>query len=202
MAEADPALAEQLFANFQYEIYGWGLAGERPKLPLSPVELEARAREVLSAEAFGYVAGGAGAERTMRANLAAFERFEIVPRMLRDVASRDLSAHVLGTAMPAPVLLAPVGVQSIVHEHGELAAARAAASLSLPFISSTAASRSLEDVAAAMGEASRWYQLYWPKDRELAASFLSRAAEAGYSAVVVTLDTWMLGWRPRDLQNA
>src|SRR5439155_13719299 len=202
MAEADPTLQEQLFANFQYEIYGWGLAGERPKLPLTPPELEERAREVLSAEAFGYVAGGAGAERTVRANLAAFERFQIVPRMLRDVASRDLSTSILGTAMAAPVMLAPVGVQSIVHERGELAAARAAASQSLPFILSTAASHSLEEVAGAMGPASRWYQLYWPKDRALAASFLGRAADAGYAAIVVTLDTWMLGWRPRDLRAA
>jgi FMN-dependent dehydrogenase len=99
-------------------------------------------------------------------------------------------------------MLAPVGVQSIVHQQGELAAARAAASQSLPFILSTAASHSLEEVAGAMGPASRWYQLYWPKDRALAASFLGRAADAGYAAIVVTLDTWMLGWRPRDLRAA
>jgi lactate 2-monooxygenase len=202
MAEADPALQQQPFANFQYEIYGRGVAEERPRLPLAPAQLEERGREVLGAEAFGYVAGGAGAERTMRANLAAFERIEIVPRMLRDVAARDLSTSVLQTSMPAPVMLAPVGVQSIVHPQAELAAARAAASQSLPFILSTAASHSLEEVAEAMGEASRWYQLYWPRDRELAASLLARAAAAGYEAVVVTLDTWMLGWRPRDLQNA
>jgi lactate 2-monooxygenase len=202
MAEADPALREQLLADFQYEIYRAGAAGERPTLPLTPSQLEDQAREALSPEAFGYVAGGAGAERTMSANLAAFERRQIVPRMLRDVAARDLSTSVLGTAMPAPLLLAPVGVQSIVNPEGELAVARAAASQSLPFILSTAASHSLEEVAAAMGDASRWYQLYWPKDRELAASFVGRAAEAGYAAVVVTLDTWMLGWRPRDLQGA
>jgi lactate 2-monooxygenase len=202
MAEADPALREQLLADFQYEIYRAGAAGERPTLPLTPSQLEDEAREALSPEAFGYVAGGAGAERTMSANLAAFERRQIVPRMLRDVAARDLSTSVLGTAMLAPLLLAPVGVQSIVHPEGELAAARAAASQSLPFILSTAASHSLEEVAAVMGDASRWYQLYWPKDRELAASFVGRAAEAGYAAVVVTLDTWMLGWRPRDLQGA
>jgi lactate 2-monooxygenase len=201
MADADPAV-QDLFANFEYEIYGRGLAGERPKLAVSPMELEERAREVLSAEAFGYVAGGAGAERTVRGNLAAFERWEIVPRMLRDVSSRDLSTTVLGTEMPAPLMLAPVGVQSIVHPDAELATGRAAASLGVPVILSTAASNSMEPVAEAMGEASRWYQLYWPKDRDLAASFLARAADAGYAAIVVTLDTWMLGWRPRDLQSA
>jgi lactate 2-monooxygenase len=201
MADAEPVL-QQLFGDFQYEIYGRGLAGERPKLAVSALELEARAREVVSAEAFGYVAGGAGSERTVQANRAAFDRLQIVPRMLRDVSSRDLATSVLGTEMPAPLLLAPVGVQSIVHPEAELATGRAAASLAIPAILSTAASHSIEQVAEAMGAASRWYQLYWPKDRELAASFVHRAGDAGYAAIVVTLDTWMLGWRPRDLQSA
>ncbi|HEX5851639.1 MAG TPA: lactate 2-monooxygenase [Solirubrobacteraceae bacterium] len=193
---------QQQFANFQYEIYGYGLAGQKPKLPISVAALQERAQEVMTPEAYGYVAGGAGTEKTMRANLDAFERWEIVPRMLRDVDSRDLSVSVLGTVMPAPVMLAPVGVQSIVHPEGELAVARAAAALGLTSILSTAASRTIEEVADAVGEGSRWYQLYWPKDRDLAASFVRRAGEAGYKAIVVTLDTWMLGWRPRDLQNA
>jgi isopentenyl diphosphate isomerase/L-lactate dehydrogenase-like FMN-dependent dehydrogenase len=201
MADAEPGPPGDALGNFQYEIYGRGLVGEKPALPVSISELEQRARELLSAEAYGYVAGGAGAERTMRANLQAFERWQIVPRMLRDVSVRDLSGSVLATAMPAPVLLAPVGVQSIVHPQGELAAARAAAAQGIPFILSTAASHSIEEVAEAMGEASRWYQLYWPKDRALASSFVERAGRAGYSAIVLTLDTWMLGWRPRDLQH-
>ncbi|MHB8242349.1 MAG: lactate 2-monooxygenase [Solirubrobacteraceae bacterium] len=200
--DVDPAAVEQLFANFQYEIYGRGLTGEKPALPVSTGALEERAREVLSEGAFGYVAGGAGSEATMRANLRAFERYEIVPRMLRDVSSRDLSCTILGTEMPAPVLLAPVGVQSIVHPEGELAVGRAAGAHGLTAILSTAASHSLEDVAQVMGDAHRWYQLYWPKDRNLAASFVRRAAGAGYEVIVVTLDTWMLGWRPRDLQGA
>ncbi|HYM55730.1 MAG TPA: lactate 2-monooxygenase [Solirubrobacteraceae bacterium] len=191
-----------MLGDFQYEIYGRGLEGETPALPLAGAELQERARERLSAEAYGYVAGGAGAELTMRANLEAFERRRIVPRMLRDVSMRDLGTSVLGTEMPAPVMLAPIGVQSIVHPEAELATARAAAARGVPFILSTAASHSIEEVAEAAGEGSRWYQLYWPKDRELAASFLARAARAGYGAVVVTLDTWMLGWRPRDLQHA
>jgi lactate 2-monooxygenase len=202
MSDVDPALQTQPFGNFQYEIYAGGLAGETPKLPLRSEELQERAREVLSPQAFGYVAGSAGAELTARANLQAFERWQIVPRMLRDVAERDLSTTILGTPMPAPVLLAPVGVQSIVHPQAELAVGRAAASSALPFILSTASSHSIEDVADAVGQASRWYQLYWPRERELAASFVTRAGDAGYEALVVTLDTWMLGWRPRDLQNA
>jgi lactate 2-monooxygenase len=202
MAEIDPAQQEQVFANFQFEIYLQGLGGERPALPVTAAELQERARERLSAEAFGYVAGGAGSELTMRANLAAFERWQIVPRMLRDVSDRDLRTSILGTSMPAPLLLAPIGVQSIVHPDAELAVARAAAAHGLPFILSTAASHSIEDVAEAAVAASRWYQLYWPTERELAASFVARAADAGYEAIVVTLDTWLLGWRPRDLANA
>ncbi|HUB74456.1 MAG TPA: lactate 2-monooxygenase [Solirubrobacteraceae bacterium] len=196
MAERQP------FANFQYELYALGLGGQRPVLPVSVSELQERAREAMTPEAYGYVAGGAGSEQTMSANLWALERVEIVPRMLRDVSERDLSTSVLGTPMPAPLLLAPVGVQSIVHADGELAVGRAAAAQGLPFILSTASSHTLEDVAAAVGEARRWFQLYWPRERELAASFVARAGAAGYEAIVVTLDTWLLGWRPRDLDGA
>jgi lactate 2-monooxygenase len=202
MADAPADVQANILANFQYEIYGRGLANETPALPVGLVDLEAAAGEVMSKEAFGYVAGGAGSERTMAANRQAFERWRIVPRMLRDVSARDVSASVLGTTMPAPVMLAPVGVQSIVHPQGELAAARAAAAQGVPFILSTAASHSIEEIAAAMGEASRWYQLYWPRDRDLAASFVDRAGSAGYGAIVLTIDTWFLGWRPRDLQHA
>ncbi len=190
------------FADYQFDIYERGIGGEVPQLPIAAAELQERARAVLTPQAYGYVAGGAGAERTMDANLRAFERRQILPRMLHDVSVRDCATSVLGTAMVAPILLAPIGVQSIVHADAELAAARAAAALGLPFVLSTASSHSIEDVAAAIGDAPRWYQLYWPRDRELAASFIARAQRASYEAVVVTLDTWLLGWRPRDLANA
>ena len=202
MSDTGPDLQASGFADFQFEIYAEGLTGEVSRPIVAAAELQERAQEALSAEAYGYVAGGAGAERTMRSNLRAFERWQIVPRMLRDVSVRDLSTSVLGTDMPAPVMLAPVGVQSIIHPEAELAASRAAGAQGVPFILSTAASHTIEQVAEAMGDASRWYQLYWPRDRELATSFVSRAADAGYEAVVVTLDTWLLGWRPRDLQHA
>jgi lactate 2-monooxygenase len=203
MSDIDPLGGLPDYASFQYGIYAGGLIEQKPELPIAASQLQERAREKLNAEAYGYVAGGAGSERTMQANLDALARWQIVPRMLRDVSQRDLATSVLGTAMPAPLMLAPVGVQSIVHPDAELVSARAAAALGLPFILSTAASHSIEQVAEAMGEgSSRWYQLYWPRERELAASFVQRAERAGYAAIVLTLDTWFLGWRPRDLTNA
>ena len=134
--------------------------------------------------AANYVFAGAGGEDTMDANREAFRRRRIVPRMLRDVVARDLSTTVLGTSMPAPLMLAPIGVQKVVHADGELATARAAASLGVPMIASTASHFSLEEIAEAGGEAPRWFQLYWPNDRELGASFVSRAEAAGYGAIV------------------
>src|SRR5207245_1654117 len=134
----------------------------------------------------------------------AFYRWRIVPRMLRNVSKRDLSVELLGARLPAPVLLGPVGVQGIVHTEAEVATARAAASLGLPFALSTMSSCSIEDVAQAAKKVSgspRWFQLYWGENPELTASMLQRAERAGYSALVVTLDTNMLGWRERDLQH-
>ncbi|MDP9434419.1 MAG: alpha-hydroxy-acid oxidizing protein [Actinomycetota bacterium] len=189
------------FAEFQNEVYLTGLAGQRPTLPFGWREVEAAAHAAMTPEAVGYVAGGAGAEDTVRANREAFDRWRLVPRMLRGVPGRrDHATTLLGTAMPAPVLLAPVGVLSIVHPDAEVAVARAAAGLGVPFVVSTAASTPLEEVAAVGGP--RWFQLYWPDDEELALSFVARAEAAGYEALVVTLDTWQLGWRPRDLATA
>jgi len=190
------------FANYQYEIYLRGMAGELPDLPVFPEGLEERAREAMAPEAFGYVAAGAGSEATVRANREAFERWRIVPRMLRNVGERDLSTEILGTELAAPVMLAPVGVQSIIHPEAELAVARAAAQEGVAMCLSTASSHTIEDVAGALESTPRWFQLYWPSDRELAASLLARAEAAGYTAVVVTLDTWLLAWRPRDLERA
>jgi L-lactate dehydrogenase (cytochrome) len=189
-------------AEYQNEIYLRGLGGEVPKLPVSAERLEKAAYDAMTAEAVGYVAGGAGLERTVAANRAAFDRWRIVPRMLRGVEQRDLSTELFGTQMPAPVLLGPVGVQRIIHDDAESATARGAAALGVPYILSTASSTPMEDVAEAAPEAPRWYQLYWPKNRDLAKSFVKRAEAAGYTAIVVTLDTWMLGWRPRDLERA
>jgi isopentenyl diphosphate isomerase/L-lactate dehydrogenase-like FMN-dependent dehydrogenase len=192
------------FANFQYGIYLEGaLNGKRPSHPMAWDALEREATERMAPGPRGYVNGGAGTEDTMRANLDAFKAQRILPRMLRDVETRSLQRTVLGTTMPAPLLIAPIGVQSIVHEDGELAVARAAAATGIPMIASTASSFTMEAIAEASGEdAPRWYQLYWPRGRELARSLVERAEASGFTAIVVTLDTWLLGWRPRDLQEA
>jgi lactate 2-monooxygenase len=195
-------MAATPFGNFQSEIYLRGTTGERPPFTTDLARLEDAAREAMTPEAFGYVAGSAGSGATARANRRAFDRWRIVPRMLRDVAERDLATSVLGTDMPAPVLLAPIGVQTIVHPEGELASARAAGGLGLTFVHSTAAAHSIEQVAEASGDGSRWYQLYWPAEREVAASLVARAQAAGFRALMVTLDTFMMGWRPTDLDAA
>ncbi|UFN49449.1 alpha-hydroxy-acid oxidizing protein [Roseomonas sp. OT10] len=183
----------------QAAIYTAGFAGRRPAVPVAPEALERAALERLGARAGAYVAGGAGMERTMAANRAAFDRHRLVPRVLRDVSARDLSVELFGRRLPLPLLLAPIGVLEMAHRRADLAAARAAAAEGVPFVTSSQASHPLEAIAAACGDGPRWFQLYWSARDELAASFLRRAEAAGYEAVVVTLDTTQLGWRPRDL---
>lgn len=178
------------------------LSGADSSLPVSVELREEKARAILSPRAYDFVRGGVGSEDTCRANLEAFRRWRIVPRMFRDVSRRDLSVELLGLRLPAPVLLGPIGVQSIVHPEAEIGAARAAAGLGIPFVLSTAASRPLEAVAEARGDAPFWYQLYWSRDSELTASIVGRAERAGYTAIVVTLDANLLGWRERDLSHA
>jgi lactate 2-monooxygenase len=185
-------------SQYQNEIY---ISGESP-WPVGADEWETRAAEKLDSGPFGYIAGGAGNEATVRANREAFERRRLRPRMLAGNSVRDLSVEVLGTPSPFPFFLAPVGVLSIAHADGELAPARAAAALRVPFILSSAASHSIEEIAVAMGDAPRWFQLYWVSDREVVESLVRRAEASGYAAIVVTLDTLTLGWRPRDLRNA
>ena len=198
---SEPAGTPPPFSNYQNEIYLGGLTGDLPALPCEPIGLEALARERFDPEPFGYVAGSAGTESTARANRLAFDRWRIVPRFLRDVSTRHLSGDILGTHFPAPVALAPVGVQGIVHKEAELAVARAAGSLGLPMVLSTVSTYTLEEVAAT-GAGPKWFQLYWPREREVAASLIARAKAAGYAALVVTLDTFILAWRPRDLSQS
>jgi len=176
------------------------IAQQPPEWPVAFEDWERAAEEKLDSGAFGYIAGGAGAESTMRANLDAFQRWRLRPRMLVGNAVRDISVDVLGMRSPAPFFLAPVGVLSIAHEEAEIGAAKAAASSGVPFLLSSAATHSIEEIADT--GAPRWFQLYWVNDREICKSFVQRAEAAGYGAIVVTVDTLTLGWRPRDLRQA
>jgi lactate 2-monooxygenase len=166
--------------------------------PITAEEWERAAAETLPPDAFGYIAGGAGSEETMRANREAFARWRLQPRMLTGNGQRDQSVEVLGLRSPAPFFLAPVGVLSIAHEEAEVGVARASASSGVPMLLSTASTHSMEQVAET--GAPRWFQLYWGNDREVCESFVRRAEAAGYGAIVLTLDTLTLGWRPRDLR--
>ena len=186
----------------QFEVYVRGARGAYPTVPVSFEKLEQRARKAMTPEGFAYVAGGAGTEETIHANRAAFERWRIVPRMLRDVSVRDTSVEVLGTPMASPFALCPIGVLEMAHRDADVAVARAAAAEGIPFIFSNQASRPMEETARAMGDAPRWFQLYWSTSNELVASLVSRAEACGCSAIVLTLDTTMLGWRIRDLDLA
>ncbi len=186
----------------QFEIYVAGGRGVQPHVPVSFERLERAAQKAMSREGYAYVAGGAGTEETMRENRAAFERWRIVPRMLRDVSVRDTTVEILGTPLPSPFVLCPIGVLEMAHRDADVAVARAAAAEGVPFVFSNQASRPMEETARAMGDAPRWFQLYWSTSNELVASLVSRAESCGCSAIVLTLDTTMLGWRIRDLDLA
>ncbi|PZE22180.1 alpha-hydroxy-acid oxidizing protein [Paenibacillus xerothermodurans] len=171
-------------------------------LPVAFHEWEEKARHILAAGPFGYVHGGAGAGDTMLANRKAFDKYRIRPRICCDISTRDLTIEIFGRKFPVPFLLAPIGVNSILHPEGEIIPAKVCADAGVPYVLSNVSSRSMEEVADVMKDAVRWFQLYPPKDLELTRSFLDRAKKAGYSAIVVTVDSTMLGWRETDLRNA
>ncbi|NKY88550.1 lactate 2-monooxygenase [Nocardia veterana] len=191
------------FGDFQNEIYFQGLRGVVPEFPVAHGELEQRAQAAMPPSIWSYVAGGAGDERTQRANVAAFDRWGLLPRMFVGAKERDLSVQLFGMTLPTPIFLAPVGVIGLCAQdgHGDLATARAAARTGVPMIASTLTVDPLEDVAAEFGDTPGFFQLYTPTDRDLAASLVQRAEQAGYKGIVVTLDTWITGWRPRDLST-
>lgn len=168
------------------------------------MEWEKLAKSRLPEANFWYVAGSASLTRTNGANVDAFSRYRLKPKMLVNTTRRNTSIELFGKRYPSPLLIAPVGVQGIIHKDGEEATARAASDLKIPFIMSTAASRTIEQVAAAQGKGGdRWFQLYWPRpqDEAITVSMLNRARDSGYTALVVTVDTFSLGWRPSDLDT-
>ena len=192
------------FGDLQNQIYFAGLSGVVPALPMSFTELERRAELAMPPGTWSYVAGGAGDEHTQRSNRTAFDHWGLVPRMLRASTDRDLSVELFGIKFATPVFLAPIGVIGICPQsgHGDLAAARAAAATGVPMVASTLSEDPLEDVAADFGQTPGFFQLYFPTDPEVAASLVQRAEAAGYRAIVITLDTWVTGWRPRDLATS
>lgn len=188
--------------QYQLRIYLEGSQNKRPVVPVAFEDLENMAKAKMKPEVFGYIAGGAGGESTMENNKKAFENWQIIPRMMGDVSGRDTSVELFGTHIASPVLLAPIGVLSIAHPEAEVAVARAAHALHIPQILSTVSSKSLEEVATANGSNPHWFQLYWGRNDEFTRSLIRRAEKAGYSAIVVTLDTRLFAWRERDIQNA
>ena len=186
----------------QSRIYLGGVSGRRPRVPVDVDRLARLARKRMTREAWAYVAAGAGGSSTMKANRAAFDRWRIVPRMLRDVSERDGSVELFGRRYPSPFLTAPIGVLELAHHDADLAVARAAAAAGVPMVISNQASTPMEEIAEALGEGPRWFQLYWSTSDELVESLVSRAEASGCEAIAVTLDTTILGWRTRDLDVA
>lgn len=189
------------YGAMQNEIYNAGLRGILPAFPVDFATLEKRAHQALGTSLTNYVAGGCGDEHTQDQNAAAFHHWGMVPRMMVDCSVRDLSIELFGRRYPTPLFMAPIGLNGEASQdrHGDIAAARASALTGVPFCASTLANDPLEDVKTACGETPAWFQLYTPKNRELATSLIRRAEGAGYTALVITLDTWVTGWRPRDL---
>jgi lactate 2-monooxygenase len=186
----------------QTQIYLDGVSGRRPHVPLDASRLETAAKKRMRPEAFAYVAAGAGNEGTLAANRAAFDHWRIVPRMLRDVERRDTSVELFGRRLPHPFLLAPVGVLELAHPEADCAVARAARDTGTTMVFSNQASKPMEGVARILEDSPHWFQLYWSRSDALVESLASRAERCGCGAIVVTLDTTMLGWRSRDLEGA
>ena len=192
------------FGDYQNAIYFAGLNGVVPSVPVDFATLEARASAALPRATLDYLQGGCGDEHTQRHNAAAFAHWGMTPRMMVDCTRRDLSIDLFGMTLPTPLFMAPVGINGICTQdgHGDLAAARAASLTGVPLCQSTLSNDPLEDVAAQFGETPGFFQLYTPKNDALTESLIRRAEAAGYKAIVVTLDTWVTGWRPRDLNTA
>ncbi len=192
------------YGDYQNAIYNAGLSGVIPKLPVDYATLEQRASAAMPPSVLGYVQGGCGDEFTQDNNAHAFRHWGMTPRMMVDCSKRDLSVELFGMRLPSPIFMAPVGVIGICTQdgHGDLAAARASAETGVPLMASTLSNDPLESVAGALGDTPGFFQLYTPKDKALAESLVRRAEAGGYKGIVVTLDTWVTGWRPRDLNVA
>lgn len=192
------------YGELQNQIYNTGLSGVLPEYPVDFATLEKRAELALSPSMLNYVQGGCGDEHTQRSNAKAFHHWGMVPRMMVDCSERDLSVDLFGLKFPSPIFMAPIGVNGEITQDrkGDIAAAQASAKTGVPFCASTLSNTPLEEVAKATGETLGFFQLYTPRDEKLTESLVQRAQKAGYKALVVTLDTWLTGWRPRDLNSS
>jgi len=196
-----PDISDQYGTQRVNNLYRRGtLDGDPPDFPVSYDDLRAAALEAMSPEGRAYVAGGAGSDETFERGQD-FSAWRIVPRMLRDVESRDLSTTVLGQELPVPIALTPLGIQSLLHERAEHATAEAAADVGVPTVLSSLSSTPMEAVADALGSTPKWFQFYWSSDERIARSFLTRAEDAGYDAIVITVDAPILGWRERLIER-
>ena len=191
------------YGDYQNLLYGMGLKGVLPKVPVNYATLVARAEAAMPPYVLNYVQGGCGDETTQNRNRSAFDHWGWCRGMMVDATTRDLSIELFGMTLPTPLFMCPIGVTGLCTQdgHGDLAAARAAAVTGVPLCASTLANDSLEDVLAASGDTPGMFQLYTPRNEDLTASLVGRAEAAGYKAIVVTLDTWVTGWRPRDLNS-
>lgn len=188
--------------GYQLQIYFAGTQNIKPRLPVALEDLEQKARDTMTPEAFAYVAGGAGAGSTVSNNREAFNSWQIVPRMMGDVSNRSIGVELFGTKLPTPVLLAPIGVLSIAHPEAEVAVAQACRALQVPQIVSTVSSKTIEEIGRVHDAHPHWFQLYWGRNNEFTRNIINRAEKAGYSVIVVTLDTRLFAWRELDIQNA
>lgn len=198
----DHTISTSVGKERQRTLYNGMHSSKSVRFPVSYEKWEEEARRKLDDGPFYFVKGGAGSEETVRANRKSFERWAIVPRMLTDISERNLTISIFGEKFNYPIMIAPIGAQTILHPEGELATAQAAAKLGVPYIVSTVSSTSMEEIANAMGTAPRWFQLYWNEDPDITKSFINRAEKAGYSALVITLDANVTPWREQDLYNA
>ncbi|OZC62853.1 lactate 2-monooxygenase [Rhodococcus sp. 06-621-2] len=194
-------MPKRQYGEFQLEIYRDGLKGVIPRYPVDFASLETKASEVLPWWVHSYVAGGCGNEHTQRANVEAFNKWGLIPRMFNGAYERDLSVSLFGIDLPTPLFMAPIGVIGLCAQdfHGDLQVADAAAQTGVPMMASTLSMDPMEDIAARLGDTPGFFQLYTPGDRDLALSFIERAENSGFQALTITLDTWVTGWRPRDL---
>jgi len=187
--------------DLQKDIYLSALRGRQPQTALSYDDLRLKAMQLLSKRAFDYIDGGAGSEVTLRANRASLDQYRIVPKMLCNVESRTTAIELFGHQIPSPIFTCPIGVLELAHRDADVAVAQACAQVGVPMMISSQASRSMEAITASLKTTPGIFQLYWSKSDALVESFVGRAERSGCSAIVVTLDTTMLGWRPRDLNH-